>query len=68
MAPWVFRNRLYGLPHDVHPVVLLYREDVYREAGIQFNLIETWEILLKPEGVSLNLIKVKDTPKDILLC
>ena len=47
VAPWVFRNRLYGLPHDVHPVVLLYREDVYRDAGIQFNLIETWEDFIK---------------------
>ena len=43
LAPWSLDGRIYGLPHDVHPVVLLYRHDVYEEAGIDVNTIRTWD-------------------------
>ena len=43
MAPWSLDGRVYGLPHDVHPVVLLYRHDAYEEAGIAPESIETWD-------------------------
>ncbi|MFQ5808322.1 MAG: ABC transporter substrate-binding protein [Armatimonadota bacterium] len=32
--PWSNRGSIYGIPHDIHPVVLLYRDDLLREKGI----------------------------------
>ena len=33
-APWTSRGRIFGLPHDVHPVLLAYRADLVEAAGI----------------------------------
>jgi len=37
------RGRIFGLPKDVHPVLLGYRVDLVEEAGIDVSKIETWE-------------------------
>jgi len=37
------RGRIFGLPHDVHPVLLAYRADIVEAAGIDMLRIETWE-------------------------
>ena len=42
-TPWMSRGRVFGLPHDVHPVLLVYRADIVEEAGIDVSQIETWE-------------------------
>ncbi len=42
-APWTSRGRIFGLPHDVHPVMLAYREDVFKEAGIDLTQVQTWD-------------------------
>jgi arabinosaccharide transport system substrate-binding protein len=42
-SPWTSRGRIFGLPHDVHPVLLAYRADLVEEAGIDVSQIETWE-------------------------
>lgn len=42
-APYTSRGKIYGLPHDVHPVVLAYRRDIFAELGIDVDAIETWE-------------------------
>lgn len=42
-APYTSRGRIFGLPHDVHPVVLAYRRDLAEKAGIDVNKIETWD-------------------------
>lgn len=42
-APWTSRGRIFGLPHDVHPVLLAYRADVVEVAGIDVRAIETWD-------------------------
>src|SRR5262249_47832933 len=31
---WSARGRIYGLPHDVHPVMLAYRRDLVQQLGI----------------------------------
>ncbi len=57
-TPWTSRGRIYGLPHDVHPVMLGYRADIVEAAGIDVSQIETWDdfvrvlspLLLKPDG------------------
>jgi arabinosaccharide transport system substrate-binding protein len=50
-APWTSRGRIFGLPHDVHPVLLAYRVDLVEAAGIDVSAVETWDDfvhLLKP--------------------
>jgi arabinosaccharide transport system substrate-binding protein len=32
-APWTSRGRIFGLPHDVHPVLLAYRADLVEARG-----------------------------------
>ena len=41
-SPWTSRGRIFGLPHDVHPVLLAYRADLVEAAGIDVSQIETW--------------------------
>lgn len=42
-TPWSSRGRIFGLPHDVHPVMLGYRADLVEAAGIDVAGIETWD-------------------------
>lgn len=42
-SPWTSRGRIFGLPHDVHPVMLGYRADIVEAAGIDVSQIETWD-------------------------
>ena len=42
-TPWTSRGRIFGLPHDVHPVMLCYRADLVEAAGIDVSRIETWD-------------------------
>ncbi len=46
-APWTSRGRIFGLPHDVHPVMLAYRADIFEEAGIDLTQVETWDEFAK---------------------
>lgn len=41
-APWTSRGRIFGIPHDVHPVLLAYRSDIVEAAGIDLSKVETW--------------------------
>lgn len=40
---WSARGRVFGLPHDVHPVMLMYRSDIVESLGIDVERIETWD-------------------------
>ncbi len=42
-GPWSSGGRIYGLPHDVHPVMLGYRSDLVEAAGIDLSVVETWD-------------------------
>jgi len=42
-SPWTNRGHIFGLPHDVHPVLLAYRADIVEAAGIDVTKIETWD-------------------------
>lgn len=44
---WTTRGRIFGLPHDVHPVLLAYRADLVEAAGIDVSKIETWDDLIR---------------------
>jgi len=41
---WVkYGEHTYGLPHDVHPVVLIYNDTLWKKAGVDVEKIETWD-------------------------
>lgn len=42
-GPVTSRGRIFGLPHDVHPVLLAYRSDIVEAAGIDLSTVETWD-------------------------
>jgi ABC-type glycerol-3-phosphate transport system substrate-binding protein len=42
LATWSKQDIVFGVPHDVHPVSLTYRDDLYREAGIDLSQAKTW--------------------------
>lgn len=42
-SPWSAHGRIYALPHDVHPVTLVYRRDLIERLGIDVNALETWD-------------------------
>jgi arabinosaccharide transport system substrate-binding protein len=46
-GPWTSRGRIFGLPHDVHPVLLAYRADIVEAAGIDVSAIETWDDFIR---------------------
>jgi arabinosaccharide transport system substrate-binding protein len=41
-APWSKDGVIFGVPHDVHPVSLTYRDDLFRQAGIDLSTARTW--------------------------
>ncbi|MEX0876123.1 MAG: extracellular solute-binding protein [Phycisphaerales bacterium] len=42
LSPWSVDGRVFGLPHDVHPVMLAYRADITEAAGIDVTRAQTW--------------------------
>ncbi len=52
-APWTVDGRIYGLPMDVHPVMLAYRADLYEAAEIPIEEARTWDEFME---MSLPLI------------
>lgn len=43
LSPWSVDGRVFGLPHDVHPVMLAYRADITEAAGIDLTQATTWD-------------------------
>lgn len=43
LAMWSRDGRVFGLPHDIHPVMLAYRADIMEEMGVDPASITTWE-------------------------
>lgn len=42
-APYTTRGRIFGIPHDVHPVMLAYRRDLVEQLGIDVERLRTWD-------------------------
>ena len=42
-APYTSRGHIFGLPHDVHPVMLAYNAEVFAKEGVDVSKIETWD-------------------------
>ncbi|HEY3593377.1 MAG TPA: extracellular solute-binding protein [Polyangiaceae bacterium] len=43
LAQFTNRGHIFGLPHDVHPVLIAYRKDIFDAEGIDVSTIETWD-------------------------
>lgn len=43
LSLWSSRNRVFAVPHDVHPVMLVYRADLVEALGIDVNRLTTWD-------------------------
>jgi arabinosaccharide transport system substrate-binding protein len=43
LHPTPNKGRIFGLPNDVHPVMLAYRRDLMEQAGVDVSKIETWD-------------------------
>jgi arabinosaccharide transport system substrate-binding protein len=73
-APYTSRGRIFGLPHDVHPVQIAYRRDVFEKEGVDVSQIRTWDDLIRV-GRELTipnqryLLELSDTsPADLEVC
>jgi len=42
LAPWSKNGVIFGVPHDVHPITLVYRADLFEQAGIDLPAMKTW--------------------------
>lgn len=40
---WSSRGHVFALPHDVHPVMLVYRRDLCEQLGIDVSQLTTWD-------------------------
>jgi arabinosaccharide transport system substrate-binding protein len=51
LSLWSSRGHVFALPHDVHPVQLLYRADLLEKAGVDPESIKTWDdfLALRPK-------------------
>ena len=75
LMPYVHRGRYYGLPHDVHPVMLAYRADLFAELGIDPNKLDTWSDFIREgrrvtnrtDRYMINLEKSSGSSVEILL-
>jgi len=43
LSKWSSRGHVFALPHDVHPVMLVYRRDLAEQLGIDVNKLTTWD-------------------------
>ena len=42
LTPYSKEGVIFGVPHDVHPVSITYRHDLFTEAGIDLPAMRTW--------------------------
>ncbi len=78
LSPWTYGGRVFGIPHDVHPVMLGYRADIVEAAGIDLSTVETWGDLftaLRPlqskagndgAGVDRYILSLWDSESDMI--
>jgi arabinosaccharide transport system substrate-binding protein len=42
LVPWSKHGVIFGVPRDVHPVTLVYRQDLFEQAGVDLDSAGTW--------------------------
>ena len=58
-APYMAKGRIFGLPHDVHPVMLAYNREAFDELGIDPDRLETWDDFIR-EGRRVTVLEGTD--------
>ncbi|MEO6434584.1 MAG: extracellular solute-binding protein [Tepidisphaeraceae bacterium] len=43
LSPWQKEGVTFGVPHDVHSTTITYREDLFRQAGVDLAAAKTWK-------------------------
>lgn len=46
-SPWSSRQHVFAVPHDVHPVMLMYRADLVEKLGIDVDSLTTWDAFVE---------------------
>lgn len=41
-APWSKNGIIFGIPHDVHPVMIAYNAELFEQAGVDLASSQTW--------------------------
>lgn len=73
-APYTSRGRIFGLPHDVHPVMIAYNREAFEKLNIDVNSIQTWDDFVRvgrqiTEPGNRYLIELSDTsPTNLEVC
>jgi len=62
-SPWSSRGHIFGLPHDVHPMMLVYRADIVEAAGIDVSKIQTWDDFARLMRPLMNDLDREGQPK-----
>jgi len=62
----VEKDFIFGLPHDVHPVLLAYRRDIFEAHGVDAEKLTTWDAFLT-EGRKIMKAMNGDGPKNHFL-
>ncbi len=47
LSLWSSRGHVFALPHDVHPLALMYRADLVEALGIDVEQLKTWDDFAK---------------------
>ncbi|HTW95839.1 MAG TPA: extracellular solute-binding protein [Tepidisphaeraceae bacterium] len=42
LAPWTKDGEIFGVPLDMHPVTLTFRQDLFTQAGVNLDAVTTW--------------------------
>ena len=71
-SPYTYRGHIFGLPHDVHPVMLAYNRDAFSRLNLDISRLDTWESFIeagkrvrKPGG--RYIIEMSDSGVDQLM-
>jgi arabinosaccharide transport system substrate-binding protein len=67
LGPWSSRGRVFGLPHDIHPVMLGYRADLVEAAEIDVSSIETWDDFFRVMAPLMQEVDSEGKPRRFLL-
>jgi arabinosaccharide transport system substrate-binding protein len=43
LATWTKGDQIFGVPHDVHPIAICYRKDLFDEANVAIENAKTWQ-------------------------
>ncbi len=67
-ALYTYKGKVYGVEHALTPVVFFYRTDVFEEAGIDMEAIETWDDFIdEGKGLVSDTVKLLAFPNHELL-